>query len=318
MNLFSRDGRVDRVGKLCHTADAMKTDLSIPPTLASALTSFLDFLTARNMSDHTITAYETDLRQFLEYLAETDITIARADQISKRDITEYLSHLAHLGRSGVTRARKIAAIKELFRYLVQSDVLSHSPADAVVLPRRERKQQTFLRLDEYRKMLAVAGGNLRDFAILTVFLQTGIRVSELANLRLAHLDLQAKKLTVVQGKGKKDRVVELEKKGVQALQNYLRVRPRHVEDDHLFLSYQERGLSVRGVQDIVEKYARLSGIEKKFSAHSLRHTFGTYKADKVSPWLLKEWMGHSSIQSTQLYVHMSREKAQRAMEETSL
>lgn len=103
-----------------------------------------------------------------------------------------------------------------------------------------------------------------------------MRVSELANLQRAHLDLQAKTLTVIAGKGKKDRVIELEKKATQALKNYLAVRP-DLLDEHLFLSYQNRGLSIRGIQGIVEKYARLAGIEKRFSAHSLRHTFAAYK-----------------------------------------
>jgi len=286
-------------------------------SLWSSVKLFLRSLAGRNVSPLTIQAYQIDLRQFLEYLAETNVAIDRLEQVTRADITEYLSHLAGLGRSGVTRARKLAAIKEFFKYLVDNETIATSPAAGVAVPKRERKVRVFLRTEEYSRMLAAAGGSPRDYAILQLFLQTGIRVSELANLQLAHLDLQARTLTVVAGKGKKDRDIELEKKAMTALRSYLAIRP-DVPDEHVFLSYQDKGLSIRGVQDVVEKYAKLAGIEKKFSAHSLRHTFATYKAERVSPWLLKEWLGHSSISTTQLYVHENRRNARRAMEETSL
>ena len=142
-------------------------------------------------------------------------------------------------------------------------------------------------------------------------------MSECANLTLAHLDLHTKTLTVSQGKGKKDRRIELEKKSTTALKNYLKVRPKS-GDEHLFLNYEGTGLSVRGIQDIVEKYARRAGIEKRISSHSLRHTFATHKARQgVSAFQLKEWLGHSSLQTTQLYVHMGQD-ARRKIEETSL
>lgn len=289
----------------------------LPDTLQRPLALFLGSLSGRNLSSLTQQAYETDLEQFLAHLVATNSLLNQIVDVTREDITDYLSHLAQQGRSGVTRARKLAAIKELFKFLEENRMLPSSPVAGVAVPKREQKARVFLRTDEYSRMLAAAGGNPRDFAILQLFLQTGIRVSELANLQLAHLDMQARTLTVVAGKGKKDRVIELEKKSTTALKSYFARRPQ-VDDEHVFVSYQGKGLSIRGVQDIVEKYARLAGIEKKFSAHSLRHTFATYKAERVSPWLLKEWLGHSSIVTTQLYVHENRRNARRAMEETSL
>ncbi len=237
--------------------------------------------------------------------------------MSKTDIIEYLSYLADLGRSGVTRARKLASIREFFSYLCDHDVISDSPAAKVAIPKKERKTQTYLRPDEYARLLSAAGSNPRDFAILQLFLQTGVRVSELVHLTLTDVDL-VNKVISVDGKGSKQRSIPLEKKAVMALKNYLAVRP-HSSDPHFFLNYEGVGLSRRGAEKIIEKYRRLSGITKRFSAHSLRHTFGSYKAEQgVSPFQLKEWMGHSSISVTQLYVHMSRESARRAMEQTSL
>jgi site-specific recombinase XerD len=128
----------------------------------------------------------------------------------------------------------------------------------------------------------------------------------------------AARTITISGKGKKERVIDLEKKGIQAIKAYLAVRP-NVLDTHLFLNYEGKTLSVRGVMKIVEKYVRLAGISKKVSCHSLRHTFGTLKAEQgVSPFQLQVWMGHESISTTQLYVHISRANSQKVMEQTSL
>jgi site-specific recombinase XerD len=130
--------------------------------------------------------------------------------------------------------------------------------------------------------------------------------------------MQARTLTVVSGKGNKDRVNDLEKKVIQAMKNYLAVRPSSL-DEHVFLNYEGIGISDRGVKKFVEKYRVAAGIEKKASAHSLRHTFGTYKTEKgVSPFQLKEWLGHSSVATTQIYVHTGRQAGKKAMEATSL
>jgi site-specific recombinase XerD len=230
---------------------------------------------------------------------------------------EYLSYLASLGRSGVTRARKLASLREFFSYLQEQELIPVSPAASVAIPKKERKAQTYLRPEEYARLLSAAGSNPRDFAILQLFLQTGIRVSELVHLTLADVDLNNKVIKVA-GKGSKERAIPLEKKAVLALKNYLNARPESL-DQIFFLNYTRTGLSRRGAEKILEKYRRLSGISKRFSCHSLRHTFGSYKAEQgVSPFQLKEWMGHSSISVTQLYVHMSKESNRRAMEQTSL
>jgi integrase/recombinase XerD len=286
-------------------------------TLDQALTDFLTSLRARNTSILTEQAYSTDIRQFIAWQAETSVVGQTITSVTKTDVIEYLSYLADLGRSGVTRARKLASLREFFRYLYEQELIPASPAATVAIPKKERKAQTYLRPEEYAKLLSVAGSHPRDFAILQLFLQTGIRVSELVHLTLADVDL-ANKVIKVAGKGSKERTIPLEKKAVLALKNYLSVRGQSL-DQHYFLNYTGTGLSRRGAEKIIEKYRRLSGITKRFSCHSLRHTFGSYKAEQgVSAFQLKEWMGHSSIAVTQLYVHLSKESARRAMEQTSL
>jgi integrase/recombinase XerC len=150
-----------------------------------------------------------------------------------------------------------------------------------------------------------------------VFLQTGIRVSELAHLTVAHVDLQKPAITV-QGKGGTEREIVLEKKGVQALRNYLAVRPQSLSD-HVFLNYQASPISERGIRKLVVKYTKGAGITKRASCHTLRHTFATYKAEKgVSPFQLQQWLGHANLNTTQIYVHLGKHNAKKIMEQTSL
>lgn len=287
-------------------------------TVETALQLFLQELAARNLSANTITAYRTDLRQFITWLQMTDGTITRPDQVTKREIIAYLAYLGGVGLSGVTRARKLASLRSFFQCLVENHFMLVSPACDVSMPKKERKTIVYLRSEEYSRLLAAAGGNPRDYAILQLFLQTGIRVAELVALRLADLDLGGRTLRIA-GKGQKERMIDLEKKAMVALKSYLAVR-QALADDHLFLNYQGQGLSDRGVKKVVEKYRELAGIQKKVSCHSLRHTFATYKAERgVSAFQLKEWLGHSSLTMPLHYVHLGRSNAsKKLMEATSL
>jgi site-specific recombinase XerD len=308
-----------------NTIPAMPTSLTTsrstprrPLSLEEGLSHFQAELTGRNVSSLTITAYVTDLRQFFAFLRETNLAATRCDQVEREDINAYLAALAAKGRTGVTRARKLASLRAFFSALAMAGLIPNSPATSVTMPKKERRERVFLRPDEFTKLLSAAGGHARDYCILQLFLQTGIRVTELANLTLADVDLAARTLRIA-GKGQKERILDLEKKATQALKNYLAQRPPS-PDQHLFLNYQGAGLSDRGVKKLVEKYRVASGITKPVSCHSLRHTFGTYKAARgVSIVQIRDWMGHSSIATTQIYLHTGRSaEAKKLMEGTSL
>ena len=156
----------------------------------TTLTRFMNSLQARNVSEHTIIAYRTDLRQFFHYISETDISVTTPTAITRTHIIDYLASLAQQGRSGVTRARKLAAIREYCKFLVAEKLLDSSPTTNIGMPKKERKSRVFLRVDEYMRLLNAAAGNSRDYAILQLFLQTGIRLAELAGLILSDLDHQ--------------------------------------------------------------------------------------------------------------------------------
>ncbi|MAG35314.1 MAG: hypothetical protein CL878_03570 [Dehalococcoidia bacterium] len=293
-------------------ASAKRSMLGFEDTLAA----FLRALDGKNRSPLTRSAYRTDLRQFFAWLAHNTHAPTPA-QVTRADVTEYLAFLAGRKLTGVTRARKLAALREFFRFLVERELLAKSPADGVETPKRERHVRPWLRPDQYRALLTEAAPNPRDFAILQVFLQTGVRVSELCALTLEDLDFERREVTV-HGKGQAERTIPLNKKCRAALQNYFARRP-HSPYPQVFLNKEGRPLSQRMVKKLVATYRRRAGIAKRVSCHTLRHTFGSTLAAKgVSPFVLQRLLGHAKLDTTMLYVHLATDSFYDIMEAVSL
>lgn len=296
----------------------MKNESNI--SLETGLATFMTALVGKNRSSATVRAYTTDLVQFFAYLRENDVTVTGGATVGRAHVTDYLAHLSQEhDLSGVTRARKLVAIREYFRFLVAEEFLLMSPAQKIEAPRQERKTRTRMRQDEYSRLLSIAGSSPRDFAILTVFLQCGIRVGELCALTISDIDLVAATLTVRSGKGMADREIELEKKAVKALRTYLKDRG-DTASPALFLNRYGAPIGDRGIRKLIDRLCKEAGLEKKISPHIFRHTFASVKAEsgKVSPFQLQQWLGHKDIKTTQIYVHMSKEYGRKAMEGTSL
>jgi site-specific recombinase XerD len=286
-------------------------------TLEKGLATFLNVLSGKNRSGATIRAYQTDIQQFISFLHANNVSIHTPAEVVKIDVMEYLSTLAKRELTGIARARKMSAIREYFRSLEGVGLITKSPTTGIETPKREKNGRQVLRQDEYTKMLSLAGANPRDYAILQVFLQTGIRVSELAALRIDDIDFIKPSITV-RGKGSIEREIALEKKGIHALKSYLGVRPESISK-RVFLNYQGEPISERGIRKLVVKYRKEAGITKKASCHTLRHTFATYKAEKgVSAYQLQQWLGHANLNTTQIYVHLGKQNARKIMQDTSL
>ncbi len=287
-------------------------------TLEEAGEAFLRALAGRNLSPQTLRAYRGDVRQFVAWLRETNGVAETPADVTRLDATEYLAHLAGRGLSGVTRARKLAALRELFRYLEGIGVVSRSPLAGVETPKREQRGRSYLSPEEYNRLLAAAGGHPRDFCILTLFLQTGVRIGELCALRTDDVDLPGRVLHVREGKGQVARDIPLEKKATQALKTYLATRPV-LAPDALFLSRSGEPLREWGVRDLLAKYCQLAGIARKVVPHSLRHTFASHKARQgVSAFMLRDILGHRKLDTTQIYVHLAKQDTKKVMEATSL
>jgi site-specific recombinase XerD len=286
-------------------------------TLEKGLATFLNALAGKNRSAATIRAYQTDISQFISFLHATNVSIHSPADVEKIDVMEYLSALARKALTGIARARKMSALREYFRFLEGIGVIIKSPTTGIETPKREKNGRQVLRSDEYTKMLSLAGAHPRDYAILQVFLQTGIRVSELAHLKIEDIDFIKPAITV-RGKGSVEREIALEKKGIHALKSYLAVRGESFSN-RVFLNYHGEPISERGIRKLVVKYRKEAGITKKASCHTLRHTFATYKAEKgVSAFQLQQWLGHANLNTTQIYVHLGKQNARKVMQDTSL
>src|SRR5918911_3969159 len=204
-------------------------------TLEKGLATFLNALSGKNRSAATLRAYQTDISQFIAFLHANNVSIHTPAEVQKIDVMEYLSACAKRELTGIARARKMSALREYFRFLEGIGMIAKSPTTGIETPKREKNTRQFLRADEYTKMLSLAGANPRDYAVLQVFLQTGIRVSELANLKISDIDFIKPAITV-RGKGSVEREIALEKKGIHALKSYLAIRPDSLSS-RVFLNY---------------------------------------------------------------------------------
>ncbi len=288
------------------------------PTPYTTLASSLDQFTRElDKSPLTIQAYRTDIQQFITWLHANDLTVIGAHHVTSSHINEYLRYLADKGRIGSTRARKLVSLHLFFTYLVHEGVIPSSPIAKVKKPRRERKPKHMLRPDEFQRMVGAARGYPRDYALLQLLFQTGIRVSECIAIRLFELDLEHKRLTI-RGTGSRERMIPLEKKTLHALQSYLVIRPK-TADQHLFLNYQGRGLRIGGVRKLMEKYAERADITKKISCHGLYYTCAPNRAAlEMIAFGLKTPLRHERMRTSKKNVSMSTEELRKLMEFTSL
>ncbi len=315
-----------------HYLYSMNTNNSYSTT--AALELFGKSLMGSNYSPLTLDAYLKDISQFLDYMKEIRIDWDRVDRFTRTDIVEFLNHLANNKYTGVSRVRKLAAIRKFFTFLVDSGYLQGNPSFTVKGPRREEKDPSVLYKNEYKALLYEASQDIRDYAILQTFLQTGIRVGELANLTIEDIDLDNKLLCVRQGKGKKDRTIPLEDQSLKAVQKYLVLRAKSIDNskkgisshflnespvNSLFLAKNGTSMDVRTIRYLVEKYVKKAGITKRVSVHTLRHTFGTHKVDKgMSIPNLKELLGHRKMETTYKYVHLAKTTLRQQQIETAL
>lgn len=280
--------------------------------------TFLQYLkTQRNYSPHTIAGYEDDLRQFSEFLqrhfADRPFSINDIDHVT---IRLFLGDCLERNFAKRSIARKLACLKSFFKYLQRTKVVDRNPAANVATPKLEKRLPQYLDEESVSDLMkqpdATSTMGKRDAAILEVFYSTGIRLSELINLRLTNVDFHASTLRVT-GKGSKDRIVPFGKPAKHALQKYLSCRsellPRQAGediDDTVFLTRRGKRLSPKGVNVLMNEYiGRVSEIEKK-SPHVLRHTFATHLLNRGADLrAVKELLGHESLSTTQVYTHVS-------------
>jgi site-specific recombinase XerD len=291
-------------------------------TTSHSLELFMSALRGQNYSPKTLRAYGDDLKQFLGWARENRVDWDTPKRFSRVDIGGFVSYMAGQQMTGITRVRKLAACPEEVFHLLGRES-HHLRQSREHCQRRETGgERAGDSLEEqYKALLYEASHHPRDYAIIMTLLQTGIRLSELANLTIDDVDLEQKLLTVRQGKGKKDRQIPLVDEVVKALRNYLRYRntQRVLDDEVLFLAKNGTSLNVSSIKYIVAKYVKKAGIRKKVSVHTLRHTFGAHKADKnIGIATLQELMGHKKKETTLKYIHLAKTNLRQEMIETAL
>lgn len=306
------------------------------------LNSFLDYsITILNKSPNTIKEYNYDLAMFLKFIMvhfnlasskdfkDINISNLSLDVIKKIELNDIHAFLAYLTTNyhskAATRARKVSSIRVFFNYLSQkANLIEKNPAQNLETPKIEKRMPKYLTLDDSKKLLTVTSdeerNKERDYAIITLFLNCGLRLSELVGININDISFDDAKMTVI-GKGNKERTIYLNKACLQAINNYLGVRPKigikPTSTKALFLSERKERISKRSVQYVVDKELKRAGLDtKKYSTHKLRHTAATlmYQYGNVDIRALQELLGHESISTTEIYTHVANEQVRNAVE----
>lgn len=270
--------------------------------------SFLDYLRIeRGLSPNTILSYRVDLEQFKKWLGSDMLSIS-SSVVGK--YASFLKDTRRLSTSSVSR--KLSAIRMFYRFLQAEGAITENPAQAVVSPRRGRKIPSYLSLREVEKLLeapdTTSPVGLRDKAILECLYATGLRISELVSLNRRDLNLASGWLKV-QGKGSRERMVPLGKEAIKWLNRYLREREGVRKDSPLFCNRYGERISRQSCWKIIKKYARIAGINKVISPHTLRHSFATHLLSRDADLRsVQELLGHVSISTTQIYTHITQER----------
>jgi len=269
--------------------------------MTDAQKAFVRYLTVeKNASPHTLRSYRTDLRQFSEFLAGQGTTDVSG--VDSRQIRGWLAHLHSRGLDPASIGRKLAAVRSWLRFLARRGHIAQNPARDVRAPRVGQKLVSFLPIDESHALLDDRGLGVRERAVLELLYASGLRVSELAGLALDDVDT-AQRTVRVMGKGKKERIVPFGGKAARALEAYLALRG--ATPGPLLLGARGRALGVRAIYEMVRRQARASGITRRVSPHTLRHTFATHLLDRGADLrLIQDLLGHSRLSTTQRYTHV--------------
>lgn len=314
------------------------------PNLPPLLADFANHqLAIKNKSELTVDEYVLDLILFFRYLKAkqsggtlspasanidiSDIGIAFLRNVTLADAYSFLSYCkSERDNDSAARARKVSSIRAFFKYLcVQKKLLDENPMQELETPKKKRAQPKYLTLEESLRLLESVDGKYkeRDFCILTLFLNCGLRLSELVSIN--YTDIKENSTLVVKGKGDKERTVYLNDACISSIKNYMAVRPvdkvRQSDKNALFLSSRFQRISPKTVQHMVYEYLDKCGLGNRgLSVHKLRHTAATlmYQHGNVDVLVLKEILGHENLGTTEIYTHLVDEQLKKASDANPL
>lgn len=292
--------------------------------MEAAFQGFLRYLQyERNSSELTRKSYQEDFASFLDYCQDRLGRIPAPVEIQIDELRGYLTYLYDCQYERSTIARRLACLRSFFRYCLREGITNSNPAKALRTPRTGRKLPHYLTTDQVLQLLEAPPANkktgLRDRAIFETLYSSGIRVAELVGLNIEDWDQDANVIRVV-GKGRKERIAPIGSHAAKALHRWLEVRTpglRANEDDKLamFLNHKGTRLTDRSVRRIIDGYLLTTGLNRKTSPHTLRHSFATHLLDGGADLRsVQELLGHKSLTTTQIYTHVSTRRLREVYE----
>ncbi len=271
-----------------------------------------DFLTylrnERNVSPHTVRSYHSDLEQLSAFLGDKDLSA-----VDHQTLRRFIAHLMQVDVKKSSIARKLSAIRTFFRYLNREGILTSNPARLVATPRREQRLPAVLTADDAIRLMespkakkpADQDAMLRDRAVLETLYSTGIRASELIGMNREDID-RHDSLIRIRGKGRKERIVPIGTKALEAIDAYLGRLDGTSDEAAVFLGPSGKRLTARTVQRILENHRKQLGLQQKASPHTLRHSFATHLLESGADLrAIQELLGHASLSTTQRYTHVN-------------
>lgn len=271
----------------------------------------------KNASPYTVRNYTTDLVDFFGFLRKQ--RVAALNEIDRNILREYLSDLMARGFVKGSIARKLSAVRSLYRYLLREEMVQTNPVKNTSSPRLDRRLPDFLTAEEMVRLIETPDLSTplgqRDRALLELLYASGLRVSEMAKLNLEHINLDTLEIRVW-GKGSKERITLIGEPAARELTVYLTKGRQNLlgrkPTNALFISRYGTRLTERSVQEILDKYAQIAALGKKIHPHMLRHTFATHMLDGGADLrVVQELLGHASLSSTQIYTHVSKSQAKK-------
>ncbi len=280
----------------------------------------LDFISEleleKNYSKLTVNGYLKDLDVFLEYISNQNIK--DYNDITYQDIRLYINYLYNNKYSNKTISRHISSLRSFFKYLKKENIIKDNPCLLISNPKLDKKLPKYLNFEETEKLLNVFDSDniydIRNSLILELLYSTGIRVSELVNIKLNDVSIFDRSILIT-GKGNKQRIVYFGKKCLDLLDKYLKKSYNEINVDgvdYLILSKKGKKINDRQVREIIDEAARNASIDMKISPHVLRHTFATHMlSDGADLRSVQELLGHENLSTTQIYTHLTNEEIRR-------
>ena len=268
----------------------------------------------RGLSENTIASYGIDLKLFLEYLRENEIPSFK--QVNKEVIVNYMQAEKNNNKANSSILRSVSSLRKFFQYLAQEKIIEKDPMLLIDTPKKKQHLPQVLTKEEVEKLLhspntgQVLG--LRDRAMLELMYPTGLRISEIINLKLEDLHLTMGTLQTL-GKGHKERIVPVGDEAIKWINRYLEeARPKLLKQkrsNYLFLNFHGNNLTRQGVWKNLKAEVRKAGIQKNITPHTLRHSFATHILENGADLrIVQELLGHADISTTQIYTHLSNKQ----------